>query len=42
MKEKYYQELLIEIISLQEELIRTSTGSDPFDDDWQDGAMQGA
>ena len=42
MKEKYYQELLIEIISLQEDLIRTSTGRDPFDDDWQDGVLQGA
>ena len=36
---KDYQELLIEIISLEEEMIRTSTGKDPFDDNWADGNL---
>ena len=34
--EKYYQELLIEIISIQDDVVRTSTGKDPFDDSYQD------
>lgn len=34
--EKCYQEPLIEIISLQEDAIRTSTGGDPFNDGYQD------
>ena len=34
--EKYYQELLIEIISIQDDVVRTSTGPDPFDDSYQD------
>ena len=34
--EKYYQEPLIEIISLQADIIRTSTGKDPFDDSYED------
>ena len=34
--EKCYQEPLVEIISMQEEVIRTSSGQDPFDDGYQD------
>lgn len=34
--EKYYQEPLIEVISMQDDLVRTSTGPDPFDDDYTD------
>ena len=37
---KWYNELLIEIISLAEDVIRTSTTSDPFDDDWEDAGVQ--
>lgn len=33
---RQYEELLMEIISIQEDVIRTSTGKDPFDDDYQD------
>ena len=36
---KDYQELLIEIISLEEEMIRTSAARDPFDDNWEDGNL---
>ena len=35
-EEKHYQEPLIEIISMQQDVIRTSGGSDPFDDGWGD------
>ena len=35
-EEKYYQEPLIEIISMQEDVIRTSTSGDPFSDGWGD------
>ena len=34
--EKYYQEPLVEIIGMQEEVIRTSFGKDPFDDEYED------
>ena len=34
--EKYYQEPLIEVISMQDDLVRTSTGKDPFDDGYTD------
>ena len=34
--EKYYQEPLIEVISMQDDLVRTSTGPDPFDDGYTD------
>ena len=33
---RQYAELLMEIISIQEDVIRTSTGSDPFNDSYQD------
>ena len=33
---RQYEELLIEIISIQDDVIRTSTGGDPFDDSYQD------
>lgn len=33
---KYYDEPLVEIISIQEDVVRTSTGKDPFDDNYQD------
>jgi len=33
---RQYEELLMEIISIQEDTIRTSMGSDPFDDSYQD------
>ena len=34
--EKRYQELLIEIISMQEDVVTASTGGDPFDDGYKD------
>lgn len=34
--EKNYQEVVIEIIRLQDDVVRTSTGKDPFDDSYQD------
>jgi len=34
--EKYYEELLIDVINVQEDVIRTSTQKDPFDDNWTD------
>jgi hypothetical protein len=34
---KYYDEPLIEIINMQlNDIVRTSTGNDPFDDGYQD------
>ena len=33
---RQYEEWLMEIISIQDDVIRTSTGGDPFDDDYQD------
>lgn len=33
---RQYEELLMELISIQEDVIRTSTGNDPFDDSYQD------
>ena len=36
MEKKQYEELLIEIINIQEDVIRTSTGNDTFDDGYQD------
>ena len=35
-EEKYYQAPLVEIISIQDDVIRTSTGGDPYEDSWQD------
>ena len=33
----YYEELLIKIVNLQvNDIVRTSTGNDPFDDGYQD------
>ncbi len=34
--EKCYQEPLIEIINIQSDVVRTSTGKDPFDDGYTD------
>lgn len=34
--ERYYQELLIEIISMAEDVVTASTGKDPFDDSYED------
>ena len=34
--EKYYQVPLIEIINIQADVVRTSTGKDPFDDEYTD------
>ena len=34
--EKRYEEPLLTILLLEEEIVRTSTGKDPFDDDYQD------
>ena len=36
---KDYQELLIGIVSLEDEIVRTSAGQDPFDDNWSDGNL---
>ena len=33
---RQYEEWLMEIISIQDDVIRTSTGGDPFDDSYQD------
>lgn len=33
---KQYEELIVRICVWQEEIIRTSTIGDPFDDDYQD------
>lgn len=33
---KYYDEPLVEIISIQDDVVRTSTGKDPFDDGYED------
>ena len=33
---RQYEEWLMEIISIQEDVIRTSTGGDSFDDNYQD------
>lgn len=41
-KEKYYEDLLMEVINMQEDAIRTSTEKDPFNDDWTDGNMSNA
>lgn len=35
-EEKYYQAPLIELISIQEDVITASTGKDPFDDGYED------
>ena len=35
-EEKYYEEPLIEIIGIQDDVIRTSTSGDPFSDGWGD------
>ena len=35
-EEKYYEELLIEIISIQDDVVRTSASGDPFGDGWGD------
>ena len=34
--EKNYQEPLIAIINIQADIVRTSTGKDPFDDGYTD------
>ena len=34
--EKRYQELLIEIVSMQEDVVTASTGGDSFNDDYRD------
>ncbi len=33
---RFYQELLIEIISIAEDVVTASTGGDPFDDSYED------
>jgi hypothetical protein len=33
---KIYEELNLTILLLQDEIVRTSTGKDPFDDNYQD------
>ena len=36
MLKMFYEEPLIEIINILEDVIRTSTGSDGFNDGWED------
>lgn len=33
---KIYEEPNLTVLLLQDEIVRTSTGKDPFDDDYQD------
>ena len=33
---KIYEELNLTVLFLQDEIVRTSTGKDPFDDNYQD------
>ena len=33
---KYYEEPILTILFIQDEIVKTSTGKDPFDDNYQD------
>ena len=33
---KYYEEPILTILFIQDEIVTTSTGKDPFDDNYQD------
>lgn len=39
---KYYEEPNLTVLFLQDEIVRTSTGKDPFDDDYNDPNFQGS
>ena len=38
---KIYEEPNLTVLLLQDEIVRTSTGKDPFDDDYNDPNFQG-
>ena len=39
---KIYEEPNLTVLLLQDEIVRTSTGKDPFDDEYSDPIFQGS